>query len=857
MRRSEVYADVAVDFANADRMRTYSYEIGGGDTAEAGVGDLVWVPFGYRPVQGIVMAVAEESVVENPRPIDSVVAGGPFLSERQVELVRWIATYYRTSLFRSAEVMLPPGTASRLRIWISRTPKASEGERLLSSLRLTDAQVEVMDLVPTEGSIRRDRLVKTPTAPRNRVLESLVREGYLFAESRWDRPTGKPRLVRHIRLNRSLDVGQVVDDYRRRRATRRIELARVLAETEELVKRSDATRVFGSGVVKSVIDDGVAEEFVVPVDRDPLSDYSAQESIRHELTKDQTQCVGAIGDAINRESQRASGDSSARFLLHGVTGSGKTEVYLRAVEDCLSAGKRAIVMVPEIAMTPQMLQRFAGRFPGRIALQHSGLTQGQRYDQWHKIRAGGYDIVLGSRSSIFAPVDRLGLVVIDEEHEWTFKQSDRAPRYHARDVAERLCEISGAVLVVGSATPDLTTFHRSANAGSDADRPYTRLELPYRINELPTGPPNGPFGRAVSPESSGGHPGTDMSIVDMRQELAAGNRELISRKLLSEMRENTEQGMKTILFINRRGSASFLQCVTCGTIRKCPNCNTSLTLHRRRTTGGRSRLQCHYCSYSVGATRGCRACSGTGVSRTATGTEGAEDAVKAFFPNTPVIRWDSDTAKNARDHTKILERFQEDGPQILIGTQMVAKGLDIPSVGLVGVLAADISLAIPSYRSPERTFQLIAQVVGRAGRSDIPGKAVIQTFLPDHSAIVRGATQDYHGFYEWESTVRRNSGLPPFVRHTKLTCASFEEAESQAEARSVVTRLRDWMVANDDDSITIYGPTPAFPFRRGGRFRHHIFLSTPAGPSASFNPILDAVELGTSWIVEIDPLDIG
>ena len=837
-----MYAEVAVDFADSDRLRTYTYRIP--RTVNAVEGDLVWVPFGHRPVQGIVLQVSKESDFARPKPIDSIVRGGPFLAARQVELVRWIAEYYRTSLFKAAEPLLPPGTTSRLRVWVERTVKSDEMDSSLVGMRLTDEQRAILAEVPIGGRVRRDKLAKSASSERNRNIEALIRDGYLTTESVWDRPAGKPRMVKHIRIGSGVSISDAVARYTKRRAWRRVELIELLSNSPEGVTKQDASSKFGNTVVKATLDDGMVEEFEIQIDRDPLTGYATQEDIEHVLTTDQARCVDAVSSALDRS------QPSRRFLLHGVTGSGKTEVYLRAVRACLESGKRAIVMVPEIAMTPQMLQRFASRFPGNIALQHSGLSPGQRYDQWHKIKSGAYDVILGSRSSIFAPVSNLGIVVIDEEHEWTFRQSDRAPRYHAKDVAERLCHMSNAVLLVGSATPDISTYHRSSLIGDHA--PYRRLELPRRVNDVVA--PVVAVGRRGDRDKSAPN---GVSIVDMRKELEAGHRELLSRELLGAMRENTAMGRKTILFINRRGSAAFVQCVKCGTIRKCPNCNTTLNLHRVTRGGVTGLLRCHYCSYTVRVSHKCRECGARGVSRRATGTEGAEEAVKGFFPDTNVMRWDSDTARNSREHSRILEQFQTEGPHILVGTQMVAKGLDIPSVGLVGVLAADISLAIPSYRSPERTFQLIAQVVGRAGRYDLPGRAVIQTFLPDNPSILRGALQDYAGFYESEVSVRRESALPPFVRHAKLSCSKFHQEDARLEAASVITRLRDWRATSGANAVSIVGPSPAFPFKRAGKFRYHVFLAVEESPTASFNPILDAVPLGSSWTVEIDPLDMN
>ena len=610
---------------------------------------------------------------------------------------------------------------------------------------------------------------------------------------------------------------------------------RHVAASSEAIPRPELSKQFGSQVVKAVIDDGVVEVEKVRVERDPLADYAVQDSIIHDLIPEQSEAIDAISDSINDASN---GSDGGKFLLFGVTGSGKTEVYLRAVEKCIGVGRRAIIMVPEIAMTPQTLQRFASRFPGRIALQHSGLSIGQRFDQWHQIKAGRYDVVIGSRSSIFAPVDDLGLVVIDEEHEWTFKQSDRAPRYHARDVAEKLCDITGATLVLGSATPDIGTYRRA----TDESRPdeINLLILPRRINEA----------LGVAHRSESGY--AESQIVDMRIEIQDGHREMLSRPLLEALNENVSRGEKSILFINRRGSASFVQCVDCGRIRTCPSCQTPLTLHRNPRQGGGSRLQCHYCSYSIGAARQCRDCGGSGIARRAAGTEGVEESVQGFFPNTPIIRWDSDTARNAAEHTKLLDEFQSDGNHILVGTQMVAKGLDIPTVSLVGVIAADIGLAVPSFRSAERTFQILSQVTGRAGRADTAGKAIIQTFQPDHFAIAAAAAQDYRGFYEHEIETRRHFELPPFSRYARLAYGAYESNDAEMEVRSVRTRIDQFIESSSSPDIEVAGPSPAFPARQAGRYRWQILLK-----GQDFASILDEVPLGPGWTTDIDPIEMN
>ena len=834
-----MFVEVAVDFTDADRLRTYTYRTVEGVDVQPG--DLLWVPFGYRPVQGIALAVSESTETERVRQIESVVDGGPFISENLLEVARWIAEYYRTNIFRACVAMLPPGTNQQLHIWVERTELSERVKDLLAGFSINPDQEKVLEDVPKKGRIRRDRLVRKIGRSNERHLDALVRTGIVAEESIWERPRTSAIFRQHIKIADDIDFDNTIDDYLNRRAHRRAELLRLLFRAESALPRAELSRQFSPNLVKSLIDDGVAEEVPVRVDRDPLANYAVQDSIIHDLTPEQSEAVDAISAAVTNPGLTP---ESRRFLLFGVTGSGKTEVYLRAVQNCIEQGRRAIIMVPEIAMTPQTLQRFASRFPGQIALQHSGLTIGQRFDQWHQIRNGRYNVIIGSRSSIFAPVESLGLVVIDEEHEWTLKQSDRAPRYHARDVAVKLCDVAGAALVLGSATPDIETYHRAngSRAGSD----ITMLDLPRRINQVVRQKPR----KLIEDSTRAGH--AKVQIVDMRVELQSGHREALSRHLLETLRENVERGEKSILFINRRGSASFVQCLSCGTIRNCPNCQTPLTLHRSPRRGSGSRLQCHYCSYSVLASRKCRKCDGNGIARRAAGTEGVEEVVRGFFPNTPIIRWDSDTARNAREHTQLLEEFQSEGNHILIGTQMVAKGLDIPKVSLVGAISADIGLAAPSFRSAEKTFQILSQVTGRAGRADTPGIAIIQTFQPKHFAIAAAAAQDYRRFYDHEIETRRIYRLPPFTSYVRLTYGAYQSNDAEMEARSVRTRMEQHLLEKPDMNVEIAGPSPTYPARQAGRYRWQILLKgeQPA-------KILDQVQLSPGWTEDIDPLEMS
>ena len=858
-----MYVEVAVDFADDDRLRTYTYSTPA--SVNALPGDLVWAPFGHRSVQGLVLSVSNYTELPDVKELDSVVEGGPFISEPLLRVGRWIADYYRCGIFRACSLMLPPGANQQLHIWVARSHIAENIDNTLAGLNVSNDQHKVLNHIPHSGKIRRDRLLRLLGRSKERHLDALIRDGVLVAESLWDKPSVNPRVKPHVRLAARYieSVEDAIADYKSRRAFRRVELVRRLAEQKEPHPRSELSKEFSNAALRAVIDDGVAEVINIRVDRDPLAHYAVQENIEHSLISEQQHAVDAINRAFEKPRRKhdATSGQASKFLLFGVTGSGKTEVYLRAAEKCLKAGKRAIIMVPEIAMTPQTLQRFASRFPGQIALQHSGLSLGQRFDQWHRIKSGEYMMVIGSRSSIFSPVDNLGLVVIDEEHEWTFKQSDRAPRYHAKDVAERLCDETGAVLILGSATPDISTYQRAIEDDNEEtiDSKLTLLPLPRRINIALRQERNiNQNGYTHIANQTATDSAQSIHIVDMREEFNAGHREMFSRALLQALQDNVAAGGKSILFINRRGSASFIQCSKCGLIRRCPNCHTTLTLHRIITQTGQSqgRLRCHYCSYSVGASRKCPNCNGTGIGRRATGTQGVEEAARLFFPTTQILRWDSDTARNAKQHERLLQQFQSEGNHILIGTQMVAKGLDIPDVSLVGVVAADIGLASPSFRSVERTFQILSQVTGRAGRADMPGKSIIQTFQPDHLAIQAAANQDYSGFYNQEIATRRKYELPPFKRYVRLVYASYQDTDAQLEAASVKTRLQNILESHNDNhgrlAISVIGPSPTFPIRIAGRYRWQILLKGDA-PAR----ILDLLPLATGWTIDVDPVEMS
>lgn len=469
-----------------------------------------------------------------------------------------------------------------------------------------------------------------------------------------------------------------------------------------------------------------------------------------EFNKEQTAASKIIGDCIRQ--------GKGAILLHGVTGSGKTEVYMKAAEDALSQGRQVIVLVPEISLTPQTVGRFKGRFGDRVAILHSRLSLGERYDEWRRIRSNEVQIVVGARSAVFAPLEHLGLIIIDEAHEDSYKSEVR-PRYHARDIAAKRCELDEAVLVLGSATPSLEDY-------------YNAMQGEYRLVEM-----NNRVVDQTLPQ---------VEIVDMRRELEMGNRSMFSNALYQALQHIIDHGEQAILLINRRGYAHFVSCRSCGHVIKCRNCDVSLTFH-----AGEYALKCHYCGYREGYPKTCPECGSKYIKHFGVGTQKVEEELRNLFPSVRLLRMDMDTTGRKGAHHKILDAFEREGYDILLGTQMVAKGLDFPNVTLVGVLAADSALNIPDYRSSEKTFQLLTQVAGRAGRGSKPGRVVVQSYQPEHDAIKYASNHDYTGFFQREVQIRRQFDYPPFSHIIRVLITGEEEKQLAELSKSMIEWLEE------------------------------------------------------------------
>lgn len=539
--------------------------------------------------------------------------------------------------------------------------------------------------------------------------------------------------------------------------------------------------------------------------KNPFAEEKGEPSSVKELTLQQAQILQRIGEA-------AKAKKHMRFLLHGVTGSGKTEIYIRAAQQVLEQGRNVIVLVPEIALTGQIIDRFIGRFgSGKVAVLHSKLSLGERYDQWKKVRDGcdgDGQIVIGARSAVFAPLENIGLIVIDEEHETTYK-SDHTPKYDTIEVALKRVQDkdNNGILLLGSATPSVVSYQR-AQEGI-----YELLELTERYNKV------------VLPE---------VSIVDMREELKRGNRSIISSELCSKMKDTLEAGRQVILFLNRRGYSTFVSCRECGYVARCPGCGLSLTYHK---AGGQA--VCHYCGYHEPAPNKCPECGSKYIRYFGSGTEKLEEAVSDLFPEYAAERLDLDTVKRKGELTRKLKAFRSGKTQILIGTQIIAKGLDFRNVGLSGIVSADVSLNIPDFRSPERTFQLITQAAGRAGRGDSQGHVVIQTYSPEHYAVAFASQHDYKGFFETEKQLRAYMGYPPYSDLFQIVFTAKREDAAKDGAESWYKRIRGRMAREDQEMV--FPPQQAYLGKIKDIYRYSMLIKCPQGRRAEYSRIVAAV----------------
>lgn len=823
------------DATELRRERTFTYAIPEHLADTIALGQLVWVPFGSRRLQGVVVAFSDTSPVEPTKDIEAIVDPRPFLSPIHLDLARWISRTYLCTLHEAIGLMLPPGVVQQTEILLALAPDALRDN-------LTEKQNALVELVARAGE------VKLRTVPRSlhSAIEPLVRRGIIVKRSIVTPPQAKPKRVQAVRLvhNQLPDVlahARVSERYRAiveflRRHEGAVWISAVYAETG--CTRADLQRLEAAGVIaleeQETWRDSLAGRVFAKVEPPTLT--PEQERVWEEISSRlqvQSSKLNIEPQTSNSELQ-TSNLEPVTFLLHGVTGSGKTEIYIRALAEIIARGKQGIVLVPEISLTPQTIQRFGTRFE-RVAVIHSQLSIGERYDTWRRCRDGLVDVVIGARSALFAPLPRLGLIVLDEEHDPSYKQAE-TPRYHAREVALELARLTGAVVILGDATPDVETYYR-AQRGE-----FVLLELPKRV--------------LAHRSSVGGRQSNQaevqylelppVEIVDMRAELKAGNRSMFSRALQREIVRVLAAREQAILFLNRRGTATFILCRECGYVFKCRRCDNPMTYH-----GSGDQLVCHHCNRRDRVPTRCPQCGGARIRYFGVGTEKVEAEVHTLFPDARTLRWDWDVTRGQQAHEAILEKFIARQADILIGTQMIAKGLDLPFVTLVGVVSADTALNLPDFRAGERTFQLLTQVAGRAGRSALGGKVIVQTYNPEHYAIVAAAQHDYRAFYAREIAFRREQGYPPFNRLIRLIYHHSNEVRAQQEAARWRGVLQTRIAQRGLPALDVIGPVPAFFRRVRGEYRYQIIVRG-IDPHA----LLAEMTLPFGWRVEVDPVSM-
>ena len=812
------YAEVSVNSPVAQR-RAFSYAIPPGLSIE--VGQAIWIPFGDKILQGIVLELSPYPSVEETREISGIIEPEPVLSPSHVSLARWISEYYLSPLFDAVALMLPPAFERKAATFISSPLPITEYD--IPSL--THEQRHVLELVSRRGKVSLRDVEKILGVRQTRlVISQLVGHGLVVKSYEMDRIRVRPKRVPYLHLKvDAVEARREVARLRQQgRASKQASLLEFLCQATQPVPLSEARQRAScpASAVKALVGKGLVELQQIEVKREPISYQSIKPSGPLTLTNAQGTALQSIKSSLL---QVAKGHTSpAIFLLHGVTGSGKTEVYLQALAEVVKLGKRGIVLVPEISLTPQTVERFASRFPHKVAVLHSKLSLGEQFDEWQRIRTGEFDVVIGSRSAIFAPQPELGLIIIDEEHEWTYKQHDKSPRYHARDVALKLAEMTGAVVILGSATPDVETFYHTQRGD------YQLLQLPER----------------VTPKE--GSPLPQVKVIDLRDELKAGNTSTFSRLLSQAITKAISHEEQVILFLNRRGTASFIQCRSCGIVLRCKRCEVALTYHFAEGV-----LVCHQCNYRMPVPQVCPRCLSHRMKFLGIGTQRLEQEAGYDFPQARLLRWDSDVTKRKRSHEEILNKFRAHQADILIGTQMIAKGLDLPLVTLVGVINADTGLNLPDFRAGERAFQLISQVAGRSGRGTLGGQVFIQTYSPEHYAIQAAAKQDYALFYNKEIAYRRQLHNPPFTRLVSLVHSHTNDALCQREAERMKHLLIEERDSKGIADLGIIGPAPAFIHRLRGRFRWQLILR-----GSELSAFLSLIPIPQGWTIDIDPIGL-
>jgi len=843
-----MFARLAVNLPAVSGM--FDYAIPEELAGQVKLGSLVTAPFRNQTVQGVVMELPDSPSVAETRPLETLLDPLPVLSVAQMELAKWIAAHYLQPLAAVIGMMLPVGLSQQADTLFDIRYSNIESSNIESSnIELSPTASRLLKLLREKGALRGRQIDRHfAKVDWRKSADWLTKRGILRKQSVLPPPRVRSKFIRVAQLAippeeaqealSGLGATPATAERRQRalqflvRALEAVNLSWVYAESG--CKLADLEHLEELGLIRL---------FESEIFRDPLEKIENRElgigNEGFELTLEQDSALKEIINAFTLNVQPAT------FLLHGVTGSGKTEIYLRAAEETIKHGRQVIILVPEIALTPQTVRRFLERFPGQVGLVHSKLSEGERYDTWRRAREGKLKLIIGARSALFAPLPNIGLIVADECHDSSYYQSEQ-PFYHAVASAREYARLCGAVFVMGSATPTIEQRFATDNPpvsqgrGPGARAATRLLSLPQRVTESDLPP---------------------VTVVDLRAELKAGNRGVFSRTLAESLAETLSRGEQAILFLNRRGTATYVFCRNCGTTLKCPNCDTPLTYHvglpaaenqTSKASGLRpsaSDLLCHRCGYRRQSPKKCAACNSDQIRHYGLGSEKVEADVQAMFPQARTLRWDWETTRQKDAHEIILTHFANRQADVLIGTQMIAKGLDLPHVTLVGIVLADVGLNLPDPFASERAFQLLTQVAGRAGRSARGGRVILQTFAPEHYVVQFAAKHDADGFYDLELNHRRQLGQPPFARLSRLEYRHRDNAKAELESQRVLKLIQE-KLKTERRTQTAASAVPCFFAKVDGLYRWQIILRGPDPAS-----LLRGLRL-EGWRVETEPISL-
>ena len=767
--------------------KLYDYKVSWEEDFHLLIGRRVFVPFGRsnKTYEAYIFSIVKEANSHRLKWIKDISDEYPLLDEKMIELVSMMKEKYICTYMDAIRLVIPPGASVRVEKWVSLLN--NDTKEILKICKNSKRKKQILETLISCGTPLTISYLSSVCESDVYTPLSELEEANVISTYEIDEKSAHAKMVRFVRLAEDVsDVKNTIASMAKNSYVQK-KMLEILCDQEEVPAADLVDAAHGSySAIHSLYKKGLIEYFDSEVERSPLLGREVEQKMMPTLNDEQKEAADRIIEVMDEKQPHV-------FLLHGITGSGKTEVFMTAADFALKRGQNVLILVSEISLTPQLTDRFLERFGGRVAILHSRLSLGERFDMWRRIKEGKADVIIGARSAVFAPCADIGLIVLDEEHESSYK-SETIPRYHTRDIAFFRAKQYGATVVLSSATPSIESYY-NAKRGV-----YELLALQNRYS-----------GYCLPP----------VTVCDMTKELQNGNTSLFSKSLKEEIELNLKNGEQTILFLNRRGFSGFVSCRSCGYVPKCPHCSISLTYHRANES-----LVCHYCGYQIPNYKVCPSCFSKYIKYFGAGTQRVEAEVKKLFPDASVLRMDVDTTSRKNAHEEMLTRFEKEKIDILIGTQMVAKGLDFENVTLVGVIAADIGLNVDDFRAAERTFCVLTQVSGRAGRGKIKGRSIIQTYDPSEAAIRYAKDHDYIGFFSEEIKMRRAMMYPPFCRLVKITVSSvMENAAHEAIGRmkkDIVGHAAEFGVGQNIGQIL--GPVPSSVYKIGNKYRFNLIL---------------------------------